>query len=336
MTSRQWRQGTNGEEAQRRIANVRAKAADVEEAIGRQSAFCRDEPNSFAFRLTLKSFEARRAELLAELADAISVREREVLSLKLQGSAFPDHTASLAALSHVISRGQRLFTSIAQAISVGPTPRGPVPLGLQQISQLRLAGVGPGSFVMALEVDTAPDMHGESITVTALQTLFALVGTEAGTEALLARAGALGPRAMNHYKHWLQGLIKTGTSVALAWSDPFGREHVWDPGPNHLADTYAALERVRTESTEVANARGWLLGASLLRNRFEFLVDDSSGTIIAGRIAAESKDQVRKYFGERCEITYSTILTREQGGATSSRAITLTAVRANPTGTVVP
>jgi hypothetical protein len=261
------------------------------------------EPGSFALQLALGSFESRQAALESELAGILTLREREVVNITLAGPRYTKHSADFLSLSEVLRRLQKLYTSVVQAITVGPTRRGPVSTGVDLLSRLKLAEIFPSSFGMSVEVDTQPDMFGNSQSVAALEVLFALLTAPADRTELLGRLGDVGPRAGGHYRKLVQSLIKSDTAASVMWSDPAGNGFDWAAEPAQLAALDATLATIRAEVSDNRTAYGMLWGASLLRNKFEFVTDPPE-QLLTGRIAKDVREAVRIHFGKHCRIEY--------------------------------
>jgi hypothetical protein len=260
-----------------------------------------------------------------ELVEVLALREREVVNVTLDGPRYAKHSADILTLSDVLKRIQRLFTGIVQTITEGPTRRGPVSAGVDALSRLRLATVFPSSFGMSVEVDTRPDLFGYSRSVAALETLFALLDVPASRAELLSRLSEVGPRAATHYRSLINTLLKTETAVSVMWTDPVGNAFDWGAEPNKLADLHAILSSIHSGISESKTATGMLLGASLLRNRFEFLTDPPE-ELLAGRITQDARESVRALFGQYCRLEYQETRVADDVSGDVRTAIVMTRV----------
>ena len=330
MISR-WRAGVDATQAERRAKALRIRLEALEEQRGIAARAIAEDPTSFALQLTLQSFKDRQPVLERELTTILQAREREVISVTLDGPRYKRHSADFLSLSDVLKRLQKLYTSILQALTEGPTHFGPVSAGVQALSRLRLAEVFPSSFGMSVEVETLPDMFGHSKSVAALQALFELLGAPAKANNLLDSIGDIGPRAGSHYRSLINALVKSETTATVMWTDPVGNGFDWSAEPQTLADIGATLASIQTEVSDSRTAAGMLLGASLLRNRFEFLTDEPA-EILMGRIAEDARDNVRINFGRHCTIVYQeTTVTSRVSDAVRS-LIVLTDVKSDENG----
>lgn len=271
----------------------------TEDMINAQSRLRVRDPESFAYRIALLSLQSRQEVIRQAIAEILHQRQQETINLALEGERFQESSAYLSDLALVLSHTQKVFTSIVQAVTVGPTQRGPIPNAIERLSQLRLTTTYPSSFGMRLEADTSTDMFGNSEVITALNTLFALLLSGADREQLVDRTGNLGPRVLNHYKRFVKQLANSGTSISLSWRDPIGEIYRWEAREPELVRLSESLTSIKTELTHPLDVEGWLLGASLLRNRFEF-VPMGEDTPISGRISKDAKSSVAALFGQQC------------------------------------
>lgn len=291
-----WR-SVEASEAEGRLRNLKQRLLRTEETIELQSSLLRGEPESFAYQLALHSLIARRDAIQAEIAELSAYRVKEQLRLSLSGQSFPQNSAHVDVLAHVLFRAQRLFTSIVQAISVGPTARGPIPLGIERITQLRLAQTFPSSFGMILEAETNPNAFGNSTVAAGLASLFVLLESSEDRDQLVETAGSLGPRVMNHYRKLVGQLVKTGSELSVSWKDLEGQQHQWAGTSQRLQSLSMSLKTIRTEETEIRERKGRIVGASLLRDSFEFLVTETD-EVVRGRISNDARVSVQQLFGK--------------------------------------
>lgn len=321
--SDQWKE-ISASEAQARADSARRHLADIEEQISIQEALCKEEPGSFAYRLSLQSLNAQREELERQLGEVLHYRVKEVIGLSLRGTAFYDNTANISDLAHILSRVQDLFSGVLQAISTGPTERGPLPSRILELSNLRLSSVYPSSFGMSFEVKTVVDMFGHSDVLDALDVVFSLLQAEHNKDKLIDFAGHLGRRAIRRYRNLVEILIETEASAQVQWDDPFGQPHKWQGSTDNFILLAHVLGSLRSETKSVESVPGWLLGASLLRNTFEFVTDKD--VLIRGRIARDSRDRVREYFGKACVIEFQTTIVSDEITGTVRESNVLTGI----------
>lgn len=320
-----WRSEIASEILEAQLKALFRRSNLTEEMINVQSRLRVSDPSSFAYRLSLSSLQNRQQSLQREIAAVLHLRRQETIKLALEGERFQDHSAYIGDLSVVLSSAQKIFTSIVQATTTGPTQRGPVPTAIEQLARLRLTNTYSSSFGMQLEADTSVDMFGNSEVLTALDTFFALLGSGDNREQLIDRAGNLGPRVLNHYKRFVKQLANSGTSISLSWQDPVGDIYRWEAREIELVKLNQSLTSITTELNHILQVEGWLLGASLLRNRFEFVPVDGEPTI-SGRISKDAKNDVASLFGQRCMAEIAETIMSDEATESQKSVFTLIAI----------
>ena len=105
---------------------LRRRLADLDEALQGQQKILQKNPESFAFKLSCDSLLEIKTRLQQELVELVRHRSHERVTFALQGHQFNDNSASIGYLGTFILRLQKLYSSLAQAITTGPTRRGPI------------------------------------------------------------------------------------------------------------------------------------------------------------------------------------------------------------------
>lgn len=318
-----WRE-IDANDAEQQVKNLRARITSVELEIESFRVFGDMTKTSYGHQLAFESLRHRRGALLAELGEILALRERELIKISLSGRPFDGHSASFGTLASFLRSTQKLFTSVTQAITTGPTERGPVPGYISRSSELRLVEVFPSSFGMIVELGRDVDPNGQQILERSLKSMFSLLDSSPQGDQLLERVGGLGIRTMNHYRHLVKDLRNTATTPALVWADAAGNANSWQPSADRLEDISRSLESIRAQRSETLTATGLLVGASLLRGKFELLTD--SGDVLQGAVAADAYHKLSNAFAARCVVRYTRNETINRLTGASRIAITLTDV----------
>jgi len=294
--------------AEAQMRGLTRRLAEVEEAIQHSQKLRAASPDSFAAQLGWSSLRKMQSALEAERLSLVRYRARERVTVALNGPAFAKHTADLGNLGVFLIRLQKLYTSIAQAITVGPRLRGPVGKEISLATTMRFADVFPSSFGMEIFVDQKFDMFGESVASSALQTLFNLLSSSDRENEISRLSAELGSRTVNHLRRVLDDLARSDAGFSIKWSDSAGTEYQWAANEEQVKLITQTTSRFKTLSSETVSLRGVLTGASLLRDRVEFLSVDG---VIEGKMAKAAKASVRDYFGRHCIGTFDRIIVVE-------------------------
>lgn len=316
--------GIDSAEAEAQLRGLNRRLADLDEAMQGSQRLLADNPDSFAAQLGLNSLSQLQERLQVERVKLIRHRERERVAVALNGADFDDHSANLGRLGYFLVRMQNLYQSIGQAITTGPRLRGKISQEVMRATDLRLAGVFPSSFGMDLFVASSFDMYGESTAVSALQTLFNLL-TATKRETEIARLSAeLGQRSVNNLRKVLDDLIRAGAGFSVSWTDSAGTKFYWDANTADIPQLRANISRFSERSIGQRVYDGALTGASLLRNRFEFMTTDR--VVLEGKITREVRPQMREYFGRICRVTLDQVEVVETVSGETKSFFTLTGI----------
>lgn len=272
----------------RRLSELDAALRDTQEIL-------RADPENFAIRLSNASLVKMQASLQRELVEAVRYRSNEEIKIVLDGKGINDHSADVLSLSVILSRFQRLYSSVAHAINNGPTVRGPLAGGILKATSLRLQATYPSSFGMKIYVPSDFDLLGNSVSVSALEILFELFGSSTRDDYIMEKAGEIGSRSLRHLKALARHIEESGTELSVDWRDYSGIKHDWRVGPEKASLVVKTIDKIAQTRSELKEVQGRLVGASLLRDRFELLAGD---TLYNGKFVASQSRAVQESFGQ--------------------------------------
>jgi hypothetical protein len=286
-----------GLEAQ--IRGLNRRLSEVDAALSDTQEILRAEPDNFAIALSNSSLSKMQASLQNELVEAVRYRRNEEIKIVLDGRNVRDHSTDVLSLSVILSRFQRLYSSIAHAIHNGPTMRGPLASGILKSTSLRLQATYPSSFGMKIYVPSDFDLLGNSVSVSALEVLFELFGSSTRDDYVMEKAGEIGSRSMRHLRALARHIEESGTELSVDWRDYSGIKHDWQIDAEKASVVVGAIDRIATTRSELREVKGRLVGASLLRDRFELLSGD---TLFSGKFVASQTQLVQEVFGQEVSV----------------------------------
>lgn len=304
--------GISPEEAVQKISKAKTRLDEVEGLITNYSALLKQDPGSFAYKLSIESLRERANFHQEEISQVLSFRKFEIFDFSLNGALFQREAGDLLGLAGFFHFLQQTFASIVQAISAGATNRGRIQSGIQNLSQINLANVFPSSFGLRLAIKTDLDLFGGSYAIQGIHHLFQLVNSVDDKEKLYEKIAFLGPRTLSNFRRLIKHLSKTKSSFHLSWEDPFSTQHQANTSEETISRADVNLSKIKTNQDEFRDFEGFLLGASLIRKRFEFVLD--SGEIITGNVPKDQLEFIPHFFGKKCKIrTNENIVTDELG-----------------------
>jgi hypothetical protein len=93
-------------------------------------------------------------------------------------------------------------------------------------------------------------------------------------------SGELGQRAVGHLRHVLDDLSRSHAGFSLEWTDMAGSRFSWSADTETIPALQRNVAKYRTKRSVEISIPAVLLGASLLRDRFELM--DAQREIIEG------------------------------------------------------
>lgn len=282
------------------LRGLNRRLTDLDGALRAQNEMFRAAPESFALALGNRSLLGMQEKLRDERAELLRHRVAEKLNIALDGGKFQNNTASIGALGALLIRIQKLYSSIGQSITQGPRQRGPIATSITEATELRLTSTFPSSFGMSLVVSPKNELFVDSLPGAAFESLFGLLSSTQSEREVMRLSGELGTRSINHLRHIANILSKQDSELSLEWSDSAGIKHYWTASPEESSRTLFRLSAIKETRAETKLFTGRIVGASLLRNRFELVTGD--GAIIEGKIVSSTVEDVARAFGNICSV----------------------------------
>lgn len=308
--------------AETRLRALSRRLNELDIALQNQQELLQQNPASFAFRLACESLINMQGNLQRERISLVKHRLYEEINISIDGDVFAEHTASIGVLGTLFIRFQKLFNSIGQALTTGPTLRGPISHEIRDLTDLRVAAFYPSSFGMTLITPSKYDLIGESLSASSLAAMFQLFNAADEEKQIMRFSGELGRRAFGHLSHVITILEEQHASIGLKWSDFTGTKYSWSADATKVAQIMARLRDITERRSEDKMVSGRLVGASLLKNRFELLLND--GNVIEGKMIASAAETVKSVFGQIClaNITETEIFDQMSGEGRSYYTLT--------------
>jgi hypothetical protein len=285
--------------AEARLRGLRRRLSELDAALSDQQSLAREFPSSFAIKLSGNGLRSMEIALRKELSDILRHRQAEQLSVALDGPSFINHSANLSDLGFIFTRVQKLFSSVAQAITTGPTSRGPIPSSIMANTSLRLQGTYPSSFGLDIAVPASYDLLGESLPSDTFTQMFQLLNAATDDVRLMRLSGEIGRRSLVHLRHLASHFRATNATLRLDWKDFSGTRYDWSLDFGDAERIMKSIDNITETRSSSLVFEGFLVGASLLRNRFEVLLDD--GIVIEGKFVSGLSTNIAENFGMRIE-----------------------------------
>ena len=316
------------------MRSLTRRLSELDEALKAGQQMLASHPGSFSAELSLHSLTQIQERLEIERRELVSHRQLERLDVALKDAAFADNTASIGQLGVFLIRLQKLYSSIAQAISTGPRLRGPLSHEIADTTALRFAAVFPSSFGMEIYIRPKFDIFGESMVTSSLATLFNLLSATSREGEISRLSAEVGQRSLTHLRHVLADLDRSHSGFQMTWTDQSGTRFEWEASGDDVSRLRNNVAKYKTSSSTERRILGVLLGASLLRDRFEMLTAEQE--VIEGKLARAAKAKIREFFGRACFATIEQTDITEVVTGEAKTYYTLTDITSPPNTNAAP
>lgn len=257
-----------------------------------------DASADFMSRLGAENLRAHVDDLQAQLRTAKKARAVEILEVRLLGRVAKAGTIPLYLLSELASKLADSIHATSQKLKSGKRVRRISPTVVDQLD-LRLADLAPGSTRLFISGNIEPDLFGESLLETSLESLFELF--EASDEDALARmVSTVGIRSARGIREFLTTLKGAELDVEFSWRTGENRIHSWHGDYQAISRMSRRLGAFKMIEPSYITVRGSVVALSA-RGKFEI---DADGKLYAGSFPADLLSQVvNLHIGEEVSAT---------------------------------
>jgi hypothetical protein len=256
-----------------------------------------EAPGDRALILSLKTLEAQEAELQRQLREENTIRDKEVVELRLVGKKARYGTLPLHIVGGLTNSFAEVLLKTSSYIQYGSKSYSAA--RVNQKVDLRLAGLGTGSTVIYITGQTAPDIFGNSLMQSSLANFFELLGS-GNSDALEGVIEKVGTKAIPSLVKFFRELRKDELEVDIKWQNQYDTRQSWYGSADVLGSLIQVLDKVQTNSEHV-DFEGSVITLST-RGRFEIQTDQNGK--IAGAFPIDLMEAIKQlHLGDRCKGT---------------------------------
>lgn len=238
------------------------------------------------------------------LAEELDLAERPALDIRLEGTAIVGNEVPVDNSAALLGSLQEAVSSVAQALQGKATSAASLPLALREATQLRLAGLRPGSVVLRLrapreqvEQDVLPGTDGTKPLMTdaverVVEILQLALADEVDDDPMIDAVLPLGSRSFKHLRDLSGTVAEAGFSATLNWRSPRTGDLQVRVDRRSAARLRDALDRTRVGQEKMVVA-GRLGGISSIRNAFELSLQDR---VVTGRVREDVVHELGSFY----------------------------------------
>jgi hypothetical protein len=250
-----------------------------------------EEPDNFAYELSLITINKHIAELQHQLRREKEIREKEIIEFRLSGEIVKYGTVPLSILGDLIRNIADSVLSASYKIKKGINPKGAISKDIINTLDLRFAGIGPGSTRLFLTGKNLPDIFGHSLIEKSLEEILGLLNSKNHDE-LTEFASNIGIKSVQKIIKFLGTLNNADLEIEILWTSPSGKVLKWDGNSDNILWLSDFLEKLREVKSEYISYVGELIMGSL-ESRFK--IKDETGTPYLGDFPDELKEDIKKF-----------------------------------------
>jgi len=284
------------------ISLIKIELYELQDLITKATKLSEQYPDNFALELSRNSYLQRQKQLREELRIAYQELGVENIEIKLTGKPVKDYSISAVFLGSILTNFQALVTSIAQAVTQGPTSRGSISKDIINFTNLELSSVFSGSFGIILTGTYQPVLFDTYINL-ATEELFSLLQCSDKKDTLHLKLRGLGSRTVNNYKKFLETIYIEEGAVEITQRpiETKTRKFVLTPSlAKNICEIITEVENIPEKEEEYY---GQIKGVSLIHKRVEFM-EKLSEKIITATFPDELEDRIKPRFDKECKARF--------------------------------
>ena len=243
------------------IARIEELIEASEETLSLYLHDLETSPNSLFAKGMVKNTEERLEELRYQLKIEKTLREKEVIELRLKGKNAKQGRLNLGVFTSVVDRYRKALTEVACQRRYGSFTEGRLNKVNNEI-KLKIAGLLPGSARVIFTGETAPDLFGNSTLEEALKTSFELFQVQEGS-TLLETAQKTGKRGLKNFSELFDAAIDEDLEVDFHWRSPNGENYFWEGTTANMSKLRSSISTIEEDEPTEEAFSGILFKASL-------------------------------------------------------------------------
>jgi hypothetical protein len=258
------------------ILDLQTKLQDTNTAMAELERAVVRDPTSLSLAANLRSLQKRHLMLEENFVSLANELELDVCKYRL----FPESgRPTIAALSHVWSDFQNLFSVVYDALKSGPKIRARVSAETTSETSFGFAYAYSGSVGIVLTLPSQQTLVGATRLEEAIRLVFELAKAEKH-EQIVQYVETLGVAPIRAVFSWANDHVQAGMGAEIEWrKDREVRAHLLVQEPE-LARLTQTIMQSTEETTEEVSYTGLLFAADTARRTFRLRLDD--GEVIPG------------------------------------------------------
>ena len=253
------------EKLQKNIDHITNEIAEYTEKL-------KISPDDFASQLTKSSLQSHLTDLINQKVEIMKIHEKEIVEIRLKGEVVNNGTVPLKLLSDITSHLALALQYAASKINYGFDKKR-VPQAIKDLLNLRFLDLQLGSSRIFIEGNNSPDLFGNSLLESALQSTFKLLSKDT-FEDVIEETDNLGIKSIKNLHNLFVDILKKNIDIELNWKSIDSQYYKWDADQHKLEAWKKIIEKIQSRKMPDIEVFGFI---SLMSStgRIEILTEDN-------------------------------------------------------------
>jgi len=253
------------------INKLESQINSIAKLLEQAESLLLSDPNNFSHQLSINSLKSQILELEHQLQFEKAKRDKEVIELRLIGKS-ANGTLPLEVLAKLADGFSGAIINSSLFIQFGKKKNKEKVTEINNIVNLRLAGISSGSTRLFITANSSPDLFGRSLSEESLNHTFNLLQSQS-PEELTQSASKIGKDGVKKLYKFVTAISNADLEIDLNWTSPTNEKFDWKGTKESLVTVAQSLNNLQISDPETVLFSGELIGISL-RGTFEIKTDD--------------------------------------------------------------
>lgn len=254
------------------IAKIKSHIEEVEELIQQKKNRLKDEGNTYALKLSLKSLENQLKDLQVQLKSENELRNKEVIKLRFKGASAHFGNLPLDYVGGLSTAFSGAIFHTSKFLQFGNKGGKKIERIVKKTIDLRLEDIKKGSTIFYISGKTSPDLFGNSVIQEALSNTFYLLESDSPDE-ISNTISKVGANSIKYFSDFFRELNEDDLEVQINWRTPKNEAKSWEGTKEKILNLYNSLNQIKISEPIEIEFVGELVTISK-KGYFEIITDE--------------------------------------------------------------
>jgi hypothetical protein len=272
------------------IKSIKDRISFLKENIGAIQSKISFDTDRFSEVIFLENIQNELRELESKLYYENTLRNKEIISLRLIGGMAQYGTFPLEVIGDITTSFSKALYKTSQYIAYGNKGGSKIESFLKNSLDLRLEGVSSGSTIFNISARTNPDLFGNSTIQSSLESTFDFLNSD-DDQRFVENIEKIGTKSPKYFSSFLFALIENNLEVEISWEGLDLIEKKWIGNRNKLTAIYNTLKDLKILPSNTIHITGKIVVLSI-KNKIE-VFDESANKTYTIRYDSTFSDKIK-------------------------------------------